>query len=206
MSILSKLAGSQGRSDEELNKALGRELVETHDTDGVQEIAENLRNKDKRVQTDCLSVLEQVGLLDPGMIEDYVAEFIELIFSKDNRLVWASMINLALIADRKPHEIFEYYDEIVKVIEKGSVITKDNGIKTLAKVASTDAKFKEIIVPYLLEHLRSCRPKSVPQYAESIQPAIDAESQDEYVDILNARLIDLSEGQQRRVKKLLKSY
>ena len=28
------------------------------------------------------------------------------------------------------------YDEIVVVIEKGSVITKDNGIKILAKVAS----------------------------------------------------------------------
>ena len=92
------------------------------------------------------------------------------------------------------------------MIEKGSVITKDNGIKTLAKVASADARYKGIIVPYLLGQLRSCRPKSVPQYAESIQPAIDADSQDEYIDILNARFIDLSEAQQRRVKKLLKSY
>lgn len=206
MSILSKLSTSQGRNDDELNKALGRELVETHDTDGVREIAENLHHKDKRIQNDCLSVLEQVGRLDPGMIENYVAGFIELIFSKENRLVWASMIDLALIADRKPKEIFEKYDEIIEVIEKGSVITKDNGIKTLAKVASTGAKYKQRIVPYLFQQLRRCRPKSVPQYAESIQPAIDTASQDEYIDILNTRLIDLSQAQQRRVKKLLKSY
>jgi hypothetical protein len=206
MSILSKLAGSRGRNDDELNKALGRNLVEAHDTRGVREIAENLHNPDKRVQTDCLSVLEQVGRLDPGLVEDYVAEFIELIFSKDNHLVWSAMIDLALIADRKPHEIFERYDEIVEVIEKGSVITKDNGIKTLAIVASADAQYKGTILPYLLGQLKSCRPKSLPQYAESIQPAVDADSQDEYVDILNARLIDLSEAQQRRVKKLLKSY
>jgi hypothetical protein len=206
MTILSKLSSSQGRNDDELNKALGRELVETNNVAGVREIAQNLRNTNKRVQIDCLSVLEQVGRLDPGMIEDYVAEFIELIFSKENRLVWSSMIDLALIADRKPKEIFEKYDGIVEVIEKGSVITKDNGIKTLAKVASTNAKYKETIVPYLFQQLRSCRPKSVPQYAESIQPAVDADSQDEYIDILNTRLIDLSEAQQRRVKKLLKSY
>ena len=35
-----------------------------------------MRNKDKRIQTDCLSVLEQVGLLEPELIEDYVADFI----------------------------------------------------------------------------------------------------------------------------------
>ena len=82
--------------------------------DGIREIAENLRNKGKRVQTDCLSVLEQIGLLEPELIQDYVADFIELIFSKDNRLVWAAMINLALIADRKPQEIFEQYDDILE--------------------------------------------------------------------------------------------
>jgi len=107
MSILSKLASAQGRKDEEPNKELARELDANNDIDGIREAAENLRNKDKRIQTDCLSVLEQVGLLEPELIEDYVADFIELVFSRDNRLVWAAMINLALIADRKPQEIFD---------------------------------------------------------------------------------------------------
>lgn len=206
MSVLSKLASAQGRKDEEPNKDLGRELVENHDIEGIREIAENLWNKDKRVQTDCLSVLEQVGLLEPELIENYVADFIELIFSKDNRLVWAAMINLALIADRKPQEIFEQYDDIVKVIEKGSVITKDNGIKTLAKIASTSTEYKEVIVPYLMEQLRSCRSKSVPQYAESIRVAVNLDNQEQYLSILNERLDALSAAQQRRVKKLLKTF
>lgn len=206
MSIIAKLASAQDRKDEEPNKDLGRELVENHDFEGIREIAENLWNKDKRVQTDCLSVLEQVGLLEPELIENYVADFIELIFSKDNRLVWAAMINLALIADRKPQEIFEQYDDIVKVIEKGSVITRDNGIKILAKVASTSTEYKEVIVPYLLEQLRSCRSKSVPQYAESIRVAVNSDFQEQYLSILNERLIELSGAQQRRVKKLLKTF
>jgi len=206
MSILSKLASAQDRKDEELNKGLGRELVENHDIEGIREIAENLWNKDKRVQTDCLSVLEQVGLLEPELIENYVSDFIELIFSKDNRLVWAAMINLALVADRKPQEIFEQYDDIIKVIEKGSVITQDNGIKMLAKVASTSTEYEEVIVPYLMEQLRICRSKSVPQYAESIRVAINSDFQEQYLSILNERLIELSGAQQRRVKKLLKTF
>ena len=206
MSVLSKLASAQGRKDEEPNKDLGRELVENHDIEGIREIAENLWNKDKRVQTDCLSVLEQVGLLEPELIENYVAYFIELIFSKDNRLVWAAMINLALIADRKPQEIFEQYDDIVKVIEKGSVITKDNGIKTLVKIAFTSTEYMEVIVPYLMEQLRSCRSKSVPQYAESIRVAVNLDNQEQYLSILNERLDALSAAQQRRVKNLLKTF
>jgi hypothetical protein len=163
-------------------------------------------NKDKRVQTDCLSVLEQVGLLEPELIENFVADFIELIFSKDNRLVWTAMINLTLIADRKTQEIFEQYDDIVKMIEKGSVITKDNGIKTLAKVASTSAEYEQAIVPYLMEQLRSCRVKSVPQYTESIRVAVTPPNREQYLSILNDRLDALSAPQQRRVKKLLKTF
>jgi len=206
MSVLSKLASAYDRKDEEPNKDLGKELVENRDIEGIREIAENLWNKDRQVQTDCLSVLEQVGLLEPELIEDYVADFLEIIFSKDNRLVWAAMINLALIADRKPQEIFERYENIVKVIEKGSVITQDNGIKTLAKVASTSAKYSEAIMPYLMEQLRSCRLKSVPQYAESIRIAVNVDNQDQYLSILNDRFEMMSAAQQRRVKKLVKTF
>jgi hypothetical protein len=82
------LAGAQGRKDEGPNKELARELVERKDIVGIRQVAENLDNPDKRVQTDCLSVLEQVGLLEPELIESYVADFLKLVFGKDNRLVW----------------------------------------------------------------------------------------------------------------------
>ncbi len=206
MSILSKLASEQGRKDDEPNKELARELVGENDIYGIGEIAKNLRNKEKRIQADCLSVLEHVGLLKPELIEEYVASFIELVFSNDNRLVWSAMVDLALIADRKPTEIFEHYDEIVQVIEKGSVITQDDGIKTLAKVASANAEYRKVIVPYLMDQLRSCRLKSVPQYAESIQVTIDSDNREQYLSILNERLDALSPAQQRRVKKLLRTH
>ncbi len=206
MSVLTKLASAQGRRDEAPNKALGNELVEKNDLAGIQEIAANLHNKDRRIQNDCLAVLEQVGDLKPELIEDYVADFLQLIYSKNNRLVWAAMIDLAKIADRKPEPIFEHYDSIVQIIEKGSVITKDNGIKVLARVASVNDTYNQKIMPYLLEQLRTCRAKSLPQYAESVQTAVNPENQAAYLTILNGRVDALSAAQQRRVRKLLKSF
>jgi len=108
-----------------------------------------------------------------------------------------------LIADRKPEEIFENRAEIIEVIEKGSVITQDNGIKTLAKVAAANDEYCQELFPYLMEQLRVCRSKSVPQYAESILWAVNTENGAKFQEVLTQRLEELSTSQQRRVKKVL---
>ena len=109
MTVLNKLASMQDRRDEEPNKDLAQELVEQKNIEGVREIAENLWNKDKRIQSDCDSVMEEIGRNAPELIEEYVADFLKLLSSKNNRCVWGAMINLSLIADRKPKEIFESF-------------------------------------------------------------------------------------------------
>lgn len=206
MSVLAKLACMQNRRDEAPNEDLARELVEKRDAEGIKEIAENLWNKDKNIQSDCASVLEQVGLLDPGLIEDYVSDFLKLLSSKNNRLVWGAMITLAMVAERKPKEIFDDLDHVVETIKGGSVITRDNGIKTLAIVASVNAEYNQAIFPLLIEHLKECRPKSVPQHAESVMRAVTLANQAQYLDVLNQRLDTLSPSQQKRVKKLLRAF
>lgn len=204
MSALSKLASQQGRRDEEPNKNLGRELVEKKDLEGIREIATNLGNKDKHIQSDCVSVLEQVGLLAPELIEAYCSDFLQLLGSKNNRLVWGAMINLSLIADKKPHEIYEKMDDIVKAIASGSVITQDNGIKTLAIVAAAKPEYNAAIFPFLLTHLQTCRPKSIPQHVESIGRAVTPANQAQFLDVLDRRIEELSSSQQKRVKRLFK--
>jgi hypothetical protein len=204
MSVLSKLASRQGRRDEELNKELGQELARTKNIEGIQEIAENLWNKDTKIQSDCDGVMEEIARNEPELIEAYVFDFLKLLSSKRNRRVWQSMICLSLIADRKPREIFENREAILKVMERGSVIVQDNGIKTLAKVASAKGEYNQVIFPYLMGQLRICRSKSVPQYAESIFCAVNSENGEEYKEILTQRFEELSTSQQRRVEKILK--
>ena len=204
MSIIPELASSQNRRDEEPNKALGLRLASENDLEGIREAAENLFNENRNIQADCLAVLEQVGLVNPELITDFLENFLKLAFGKDNRLIWAAMINIALIADRKADDIMGHLNEIVEVVNVGSVITRDNGIKILARTASTSPEYNLQIFPYLIDQLNTCRAKSIPQYAESILVAVQPGYQKQYLDILNNRLDELSPAQEKRVQKILK--
>lgn len=206
MSILNELASMQGRKDEEPNKELGKRLVETADLEGIREAADNLRNEDKKIQIDCLDVLEQVGLLAPELIEDYLEEFLKLVFGKDNRLIWAAMINITLIADRKPDQIINRLDDIIGVIEKGSVITRDNGIKILSRAAAAKTEDNNLVFPYLIDQLNNCRPKSLPQYAESVLVAVNPGNQTQYLAVLNKRFNELSAAQGKRVNRIISKF
>ena len=148
--------------------------------------------------------MEEIGRNAPELFGEYVDDFLKLLSSKNNRRVWGAMINLSLIADKKPKEIFESFESKIETIENGSVITRDNGIKTLAIVASTEEEYNQIIFPFLIEQLKTCRPKSVPQYAESTFCAVKSDNRERYIEVLNRRFDTLSSSQQSRVKKLLR--
>ncbi len=70
MPALQRIAHFQGRRDEAPNQELARELASARDRDGICEIAENLRNKNKDIQADCIKVLYEVGYIDPGLIAE----------------------------------------------------------------------------------------------------------------------------------------
>ena len=205
MSALEGTAYMQGRRDEVPNQELARKLASGRDRRGVREIAENLWNKDKNIQADCIKVIYEVGYIDPALIAPYVNDFLKLIKNKNNRLVWGGMIALATVAPLKPDTIFAHRDEIQRVMKTGSVITVDNGVLALARAASRNAKYRKAIFPFLMAHLKTCRPKDVPQHGEKVLVAVDASNKAQFVTVLRARLADLSGGGLRRVTKVIKA-
>ena len=204
MSILNRLASLQNRRDEVPNQELARDLATKKDKAGICEIAENLWNRDKNIQADCIKVLYEIGYLEPKLIAGYAEDFVKLLKSKNNRLVWGAMIALAEVAKADAEVVFKNLDAIKKAKETGSVITIDNAISALALTASADPKYNEAIFPYLLGHLSSCRPKEVPQHAERTFPAVNSGNKNEFIKILEKRMEDLSGGGLARVKKLIK--
>jgi len=203
MAVLERIAFFQNRRDEVPNQQLARELAQAKDVEGIREIAENLWNSQTNIASDCLKVLYEIGYLDPELIADYCTDFIRLLKSRNNRMVWGSMIALSTIAVLKADEIYLEHERIEQVIETGSVITQDNGIKTLAAVAAQKEEYRRVLLPYLLAHLQTCRPKDIPQHAESISPAIDEQNRLEFIKVLEKRSEDLSITQAARIKKLL---
>lgn len=204
MSTLDKIAFYQNRRDEVPNQILAKELAETKNMGGIHEIAENLENKNKNIRSDCLKVLYEIGTLDPGLIADYFPEFLKLLKSKDNRMLWGAMIGLAAIADRHPKEIWEQIDDVIRITESGTVITLVWGIRTLARVAAADKKYKEKIFPFLLKQIRGCLARDVPTHAESILCAVDQNNKGELLTTLEARQGGLTPAQLTRFKKVLK--
>ncbi len=204
MSFLNKLSYFQNRKDAVPDQELARELAETKNKKGIQEIAENLWNENKNIQGDCIKVLYEIGYIDPELIGNFVEDFLKLIKSKNNRLIWGGMIALSTIAKLKADELFPHFEEIKKAIENGSVITVDNGILTLSKIAFTKMEYNEKIFPYLLELLKTCRPKSVAMYSEFIFDAVNEKNKTGFIEVLNKRKKYLNPSQIKRVEKILK--
>ncbi|HUK85864.1 MAG TPA: hypothetical protein VLU95_08375 [Candidatus Acidoferrum sp.] len=205
MSVLNRIAFFQNRPDEVPNQQLAKELIQTENIEGIKEIAQNLQNKNKNVQSDCLKVLYEIGYIKPDLIADYAHNFLALLQSKNNRMVWGAMIALATIADKRPKEIYAKLDILQITMKKGSLITVVWGTKALAKVAAVNKTYKQKIFPLLIEQLKKCIPRDVPLQAESILPSIDAQNKEQFLNIIETRKPEMTASQLARLKKVTKN-
>ncbi len=204
MSVLHRIAHFRNRRDEVPNQELAKALAQKKDRKGIREIAENLWHENAQVQSDCLKVLYEIGYLNPALVADYAGDFLKLLESRNNRLVWGGMIALSTIAPIRAAEIFERCEAIQRAMEGGSVITIDNGVKTLALLAAGSDARRLTLFPCLLHHLETCRPKEVPQHSEKTLPAVTAKNKAKFIQVLQKRLPEMTSAQARRVKRVIK--
>ncbi len=204
MSILNELASAQDIKSDVPNQKLAKKLAESNDAEAINELVANLSNKEKAIQSDCIKTLYEIGYIKPELIAQYADDFIKLLNSKNNRLVWGSMIALSTIAGLATEAIYKEQDVIKTAVKKGSVITVDAGIKTLAIAAAANDDYNAALFPYLMDVLRTCRPKSVAQYAESMATAVTPTNITEFRETVEARKSTLTASQLKRVEKLLR--
>ena len=202
--MIEKLAYSLGRNDEEPNIELAKELVKTKNKKGIKEIIDGLNNPKEQIANDCIKVLYEIGEIKPELISEYVGTFIQLLKSRNNRLVWGAMTALAKIVSFNPDEAYNNLDIIVRAYEKGSVITVDNSISVFAELVKTDKKYDKKVFPIIIGHLEKCRPKEVAQHAERAFVCINKNNSQKYKETLLKRLETLTEVQKKRVEKVLK--
>jgi hypothetical protein len=203
--ILSKISYYQNVRDEIPNQELAHELAQTRNTAGIQEITAHLWDKNKNVQSDCLKVLYEIGYLAPDLIADCADDFLKLLHSKNNRLVWGAMIGLATVAGLRADTVWAQVDDVMRAVETGSVITVVWGVRALAKVAATSPERRDRIFPFLKHALDTCIPRDVPTHAESMLCAVDHSVKAEFLSILEARRVEMTPSQQARLKKVFKA-
>lgn len=205
MTVLDKLATALNRRDEVPNQELARLIVNKRDAAAVRELVENLNNKNKGIQSDCIKVLYEIGAANPKLIARYYEEFGRLLESKHNRLVWGAMMALDSIAAEEPKRIYGMLSKILRVADSsGSVIARDHAVGILVKLG-TLKPYKRDCVPLLIEQLLSCPNNQFAMYVEMSVPVIDADNRKRFQQAIEARMPKLErESQQKRVAKILK--
>ena len=148
MSVLNKLASSLGRRDEEPNKELAKLIADTNDKKAVKELVDNLNNKNKEIQSDCIKVLYETGEHKPALLGPYAKEFIALLDNKNNRLQWGAMTAIDALTLENPETVYSALAKIIAIADKGTVITNDHCVGILIKLCSIK-KYADAAIPLL---------------------------------------------------------
>lgn len=206
MNIVEKLATSLNRRDEVPNQELAKEIAETENVEAIAELIENLSNKNKDIQSDCIKVLYEIGESKPELISAYANNFVELLDSKNNRLQWGAMTALNTIASQSPAIVFGALAKLALVADKGSVITRDNYVSILTKLCLVDA-YKNDAFDLLHEQFLISPTNQLPMYAENAVGVIDEVHKPVFSKTLIARLAEIEkESKRKRVEKVLKKW
>ena len=204
MSVLSKLAGSLGRRDEQPNVDLAEALVKKRDAASIKELVNALTGGAMAVQNDAIKVLYEIGARKPDLVASHAGAFLALLKSGNNRNVWGALQALESIADLRAKELAAHLAEILHAADKGSVIAKDKPIAILAKLAA--AGFAKEAVPVLLARLKDAAPNQFPMYAEQALAVVTPAHSLAFEAILRARLAKIvPPSKRKRVEKVLKA-
>jgi hypothetical protein len=204
MSILNKLATALDRRDEVPNQELAAQIVAGNDKAAIHELIDNLSNKDKGIQSDCIKVLYEAGAEKPALIAPYTKVFLKLLDSKNNRLQWGAMHALNAIASAKPDDIYEALPQIASGADKGSVIARDHYVAILIKLMAIP-KYADDTFQLLNEVLQTSPTNQLPMYAENAMAAIPKQHKATFSQTLQSRLSDFDkESKRKRVEKVLK--
>jgi hypothetical protein len=204
MTIIDQLASSLDRRDEVPNQGLAKKIISTSDKKAVKELIDNLDNKNKNIQSDCIKVLYEIGEKKPSLISEYAKNFIALLNHKNNRLQWGAMTALDSITLENPKMIYSSFARIVSASDNGSVITKDHTVNILIKLSSLK-QYADDAFSLLIELLLTCPTNQLPMYAENAIPVVCKKNKKLFIKTLNSRLDEIEkETKRKRVEKVIK--
>jgi hypothetical protein len=205
MKVLEMLATSLNQRSDVPNQQLAKEIIHTKKADWVKDLVISLNHKNKNIQSDCIKVLYEIGLQGaPELISPYCNEFLDLLKSKNNRLVWGAMTALLTITAINPECVFNRLPEITEAVDKGSVITIDGGVGILAQLSGIK-KYSSTTFPLLIEQLKKCPIKQLGGYAEKALPHVLPENRKQLLEVLECRLPEVErDSQRKRIEKSIK--
>lgn len=204
MSVLNKIASASDRRDETPNIELAQEIAKKKDASSIEELVHQLHSKDKRIQSDCIKVLYEIGGIDPLLIAPFKQTFLDLLVSRNNRLQWGAMTALNVIAKVEPDWVFASLPGILLAMESGSVITRDNGMFILIGLLQ-HSNYSDDAFSLLQEQLQKSPENQLPMYAESCWSYTTEKQGKALRQLLQVRMSELTKATARkRLEKVIR--
>ena len=206
MSVINKLASSLNRRDEVPNQELAKQIATKGDKKAVNELIDNLNNKSKDIQNDCIKVLYEIGEIKPSLIAGYAKEFIALLDHKNNRLQWGAMTAINTITLENSKLVNGALTKIISSAEKGSVITRDYAVNILIKLCSLK-QYSKNAFSLLNEQILASPVNQLPMYAERAMAIINDNNKNIFIKTLSSRLEDIDkESKRKRIQRVIKKF
>ncbi|MCK8058578.1 MULTISPECIES: hypothetical protein [unclassified Fusibacter] len=205
MSYIEQISYLKGIRSEVPNQELAKGLAIANDVAGMDEIASYLFDKNKSIASDCLKVLYEAGYINPQLSSNYIDQYLKLLTSKNNRMVWGAMIAIWNVAKIEHEKVYAHIDKILHLTETGTLITHVTGIKILLALCEVKTSYYDKLYPVLIKYLEACRPIDFGKRVEDYMVILNEDNKDAIVKIVSDRLEHLNKSQLARVKRALKS-
>lgn len=205
MAYIERIAYNLNRRDEVPNQELAKELAEHMDNKGIAEMAEHLFDKNKSIASDCLKVMYEASYISPEIIVEYYSDFVTLLNSKNNRMVWGAMIAIASIAKVALDKVYRDKDLIKEKIKTGSVIANVHGVYSLINMAGASEEIYKKIIDDIFLILDETRSVDFPKRCEAIVKILHDKEKERLHNLIEKNKERLSAAGKKRVEKIIKN-
>ena len=204
MSISDRFSRSNGTRNEQLNKQLAKEIVTARDQELVNEVIGVLKTSQSAdVLSDGLKVVEMIGEEAPELVETAFETVLGLLDHQQNKIQWRAMSALSTFCEFHPTALYEQLGKILKIMDSGSVITRDHGVRILIMLYQK-ANYRNTLTQLLKEQILMAPDNQLGQYAEKWMAVIDREDIPLLIKQLEVRQQDLtSPSHQKRISRVL---
>ncbi len=203
MDIARRLTAATRRKDFQPNVELAIELVDTWDEAAVQQVFELVENGSKRQAHDAIQVAFEIAQREPELIQPHLDTLIDLLRSRDNRLLWGALYALSGLVAIDAKRLYAHLDQILDGAARASVIGRDKTLVILVGLMRTK-RYTKRITPLLLAHVQAAAINQFPTYAEAAATCLPDNALPALVKLIKARR-DLAEypAKQKRMQRLL---
>ncbi len=204
--IEAQLASALGRRDEVPNVELAKQIAQANDAASVTSLATVLQNGAKAVRQDAIKVFYEIGTRNPPLILSQLPVLLNILTSKNNRLVWGGMAAVATLSEPFPDKIFPHLNRILAAADAGSVIAKDRLIDILVALTGVTAYSNEIM-PIIVARLQTSAVNQLPMYAEKVaRLTLDHTHAAIIISTLESRMCEpMSPSKKKRLEKTIQS-